>query len=81
MNISDILLERYGPLLTLEQLATVLDRSPSGLRWSIHNQASMQDIKRTRVQIGKRVYFRSGEIAEILENKPATEAGGLARAY
>lgn len=35
MTIEDSLLDRFGPLLSLPQLATVLDRSPDGLRISL----------------------------------------------
>ena len=34
MTIEDTLLQRFGPLLSMAQLATVLDRSPDGLRIS-----------------------------------------------
>lgn len=80
MRIEDILLDTYGPLLTVQQLADVLKRSTNGLRWSLRHQESMEEIRSARVRIGRRIYFRSGEIAEILENKPASEARGLTHA-
>ncbi len=35
MTIEETLLHRYGPLLSVNQLASVLDRSPEGLRISL----------------------------------------------
>ena len=35
MTIEDTLLQRFGPLLSMAQLASVLDRSPDGLRISL----------------------------------------------
>ena len=35
MTIEDTLLQRFGPLLSIAQLAAVLDRSPDGLRISL----------------------------------------------
>ena len=35
MTIEDTLLQRFGPLLSMAQLASVLDRSPDGLRVSL----------------------------------------------
>jgi hypothetical protein len=34
MTIEEVLVKQYGPLLSLDELATILDRSPQGLRMS-----------------------------------------------
>ena len=67
MTIQDILVKHYGPLLTTEQLAQVLKRSPEGLRLTLRgNSEWVQRINRARLRLGRRVYFRTLEIAQIL---------------
>lgn len=67
MEMEKILLDRFGPLLSIAQLATVLDRSSEGLRLSLRTANSWsQEINSARIKIGRRVYFRTSEIAEIL---------------
>ena len=68
MTIEDILIQQYGPLLTIVQLATVLKRSPEGLRVSLRADSNWaRQINRARLRIGRRVYFRSLQIAEFLD--------------
>ncbi|MFA5491155.1 MAG: DNA-binding protein [Candidimonas sp.] len=74
MTIEDALLNRFGPLLSLSQLATILDRSPDGLRISLRsNNDWASQINSARLKIGRRVYFRTGQIAEILESESLVE--------
>ncbi|AZR34854.1 hypothetical protein [Xanthomonas vasicola] len=70
MTIEDTLLQRFGPLLSIAQLASVLDRSPDGLRISLRtpNEWS-QRINKARLKIGLRVYFRTSQIAETLSDE------------
>ncbi|AOW14540.1 plasmid-related protein [Hydrogenophaga crassostreae] len=67
MTIEETLLQRYGPLLSISQLATVLDRSADGLRISLRssNEWSCR-LNTSRLKIGRRVYFRTSEVAELL---------------
>ena len=61
------LLRRYGPLMNLSDLASILDRSPDGLRVTLRSSGEwVEKIKATRLQLGRRVYFRTAEIAELL---------------
>ena len=58
MTIEDTLLQRFGPLLSMAQFATVLDRSPDGLRISLRaTNEWAQRINKARLKIGRRVYF------------------------
>ena len=58
MTIEDTLLQRFGPLLSMAQLASVLDRSPDGLRISLRaTNEWAQRINKARLKIGRRVYF------------------------
>lgn len=67
-HLSDQLTERFGPLLTHDQLAALLDRTPGGLRYSLGHPAD----ERTRAlrdcgrRIGRRVYYPATEVADII---------------
>jgi hypothetical protein len=68
--------ERYSVLLTLSQLAEILDRSPNGLRISLSTPSSKwaQQINKNKVQIGRRIYFRTEGIAQIIDGQiPASD--------
>lgn len=74
MNVEETLLEKYGPLLTIAQLAQLLDRSPEGLRISLRSSTPWVDqINASRFRLGRRVYFRTSQIALVL-------SGGAERA-
>ena len=63
-TIEQSLLERYGPLLSISQLAEVLHRSPDGLRIALRSSQSYAlEIQNARIKIGRRIYFRSTDIA------------------
>lgn len=64
------LLDKFGPLLSLEQLAGLLDRSVDGLRLSLSQNGEMsQKFGPARQKIGRRVYFRSALVAPILDGR------------
>ena len=68
-TIEDTLVNRYGPLLSIGQLATVLDRSPEGLRISLRSPGDWSTkINSARLKIGRRVYFRTSQVADLLAN-------------
>ncbi len=70
MTMEDSLLQRYGPLLSMAQLATVLDRSPDGLRISLRaTNKWTQRINKARLKIGRRIYFRTSQIADVLSDE------------
>lgn len=72
MTIEETLLKNYGPLLSIGQLAEILDRSPEGLRISLRTAHPWSDrINKTRLKIGRRVYFRTSEIAELFQSETA----------
>lgn len=67
MTIEEVLLNRYGPLLSVNQLASILDRSPDGLRISLRTASAWSaKINATRLKIGRRVYFRTSQVADML---------------
>jgi hypothetical protein len=67
MTTEDVLISQYGPLMSVAQLAKVLDRSAEGLRISLRTESDWsQPINNARLKVGRRVYFRTSEIARIL---------------
>ena len=70
MQIEEALTERYGPLMSVAQLATVLDRSAEGLRISLRSDTDWsRPINAANLKLGRRVYFRTAEISMILSGK------------
>lgn len=69
MTTEEILLSQYrSPLLTLTQLAHILNRSPDGLRISLTNKSPVsQELNAARVKIGRRVFFKTVQIAKIID--------------
>jgi hypothetical protein len=68
MNIEQSLIDNYGYLLTLSDVAKVLKRSPDGLRVSLgrENEVSRK-LNPAKKKIGRRVYFRVSAVAELIE--------------
>lgn len=67
MTIEEQLIKQYGPLLSTVQLAGVLHRSSEGLRISLRSSSDWSlSINATKLKLGRRVYFRTAEIARIL---------------
>jgi hypothetical protein len=70
MEIEEVLTKEYGPLLSIGQLAKVLDRSAEGLRISLRvNSGWSGPINAARLKLGRRVYFRTADIARVLSGK------------
>lgn len=69
MKTENYLLEKYGPLMSLGQLANLLDRSVDGLRLSLSHDGEMsQKFNSARQKIGRRVYFKSVLVARALDS-------------
>jgi hypothetical protein len=67
VSTAEILIAQYGPLLTLPQLAKILDRSAEGLRINLRSSHPWaQRVDATRLRLGRRVYFRTSDVAAIL---------------
>lgn len=67
MTIEETLVARFGPLMSVVALATVLDRSPEGLRMCLRGDSEWAvRINTTKVKVGRRLYFRTSELAQFL---------------
>lgn len=63
----DILINKYGPFLSINQLADALDRSPEGLRITLLRDSEVsRQFQSARSKIGRRVYFNAVSVAEIM---------------
>jgi hypothetical protein len=70
MTIEESMIQQYGPLLNMTQLAAILDRTPEGLRITLRSSGEwVNRINSTRLQLGRRVYFRTSEIAALLATR------------
>lgn len=67
-SIIDYLQEKYGPLMTIEQLAHALSRKPSGLRGVLQKPTElwMFELNRVKRRIGRRIYFPTVAVAALL---------------
>lgn len=64
----EILKEKYGAVMTLEQLAETLSRKPEGVRMALSRKEPWaEDINNTKVYIGRRVYFPVEVVARLLD--------------
>ncbi|WP_428622201.1 helix-turn-helix domain-containing protein [Sedimenticola sp.] len=69
MDTESSLNARYGPLLTLSEVAEILKRSPDGLRVSLGRKNELSEkLNPARKKIGRRVYFRVSAVAELIES-------------
>ncbi|WP_419228304.1 helix-turn-helix domain-containing protein [Pseudomonas aeruginosa] len=56
------------PLLSLEQVAQILDRSPDGLRITLSGDGELaRRLKPARKRIGRRVLFSVAELARFID--------------
>jgi hypothetical protein len=61
------LTEQYGPLLSITQLAALLNRSLDGLRITLRYSGEwVSKINATRLQLGRRAYIRTAKVANVL---------------
>ena len=74
MTTEEVLVHKFGPLLTLAQVAKILDRSPDGLRITIRTSNLLgRQLSAARVKIGRRVHFKARAIAALVDG--VTEGG------
>jgi hypothetical protein len=64
----DILRQRYGAVMTLNQLALTLSRKPEGLRMTLLNEKQewARELNARKMYIGRRMYFPVDAVAALL---------------
>lgn len=67
-SIIDYLQDKYGSLMTVEQLAQALSRKPFGLRGVLQKPTEpwMFEMNRVKRRIGRRIYFPTDAVAALL---------------
>jgi hypothetical protein len=66
-SLSQSMFDRYGPLLTLAQLAQMLNRSTDGMRMALREASPYAErLNAAKVRIGRRIYFRTPDVARLL---------------
>lgn len=69
MTIEENLIERFGPLIPLAGLAALLHRSPEASRMFLRSNSELAlRINATKLKVGRRLYFRASEIAQVLSS-------------
>ena len=71
----DFLLQKYGPTMTLEELAVVLKRKPGGVRvvLAMRTEEWAANLNRRKIHIGRRVHFPTEAVAELLTGDSTKE--------
>lgn len=65
MTLEQNLINRFGPLMPLAGLATVLSRSPEAVRMYLRSNSELaQHINTAKLKVGRRLYFRTSEVAQ-----------------
>lgn len=72
------MLQRYGPLMSLDDVAEVLKRSPQGLRVSCYrNNPLAQMLNHAKVPLGRHVRYRTGDIARFIQSGHSNVSIGM----
>lgn len=71
------LADRWGVLLSYAALGQVMNRSPDGLRLSLAQNRSdwARHVNQAKVKIGRRVLFRTEQIAALIDGGGSTSIG------
>jgi hypothetical protein len=72
MTMEQNLINRFGPLMPLAGLASVLDRSPEAVRMYLRSNSELaQHINTAKLKVGRRLYFRTSEVAQCFSGQVA----------
>lgn len=69
MDAASILVQIYGPVMNIDQVAEILKRTPGGLRFTLRgNCALATKLNPGRLKIGRRVLFKTLVVAAIIDS-------------
>jgi len=76
MTTEEFLFKQFGSaLLTLAQLAQLLNRSPAGLRITLAGNSELaRKLRPARRKLGRRVYYSTADLSKVL-NDPDSFGG------
>ena len=67
MTIEQCLIKKFGPLIPLAGLAEMLDKSNEATRMFLRSNGELaQHINSAKLKVGRRLYFRTSEVAQFL---------------
>jgi hypothetical protein len=65
MTMEESLIDRFGPLIPLAGLASLLDRTPEAARMFLRSNSDLaQQLNTTKVKVGRRLFFRTTDVAQ-----------------
>lgn len=69
MSTLDLIITRYGILLTLEQVSQLFHRSPVAIRQALARGAGIGvELQGAAVKKGRRLYFRAADVAKVIDS-------------
>lgn len=69
MSTKNHLINQFGVLMTLDQLAILLKRSKDGLRITLNQSSPLsKKLNTAKIKIGRRIHFKTEHIAEIIDS-------------
>lgn len=72
MSTTDFLLSQHGPLMSQEALCKLIDRTPAGLRKSIHSGDEFtRPLVAAQKRIGRRVFYKTAAIGAFIDEDNA----------
>ncbi len=70
MSTTEFLLQQHGPLMSQEALCKLIDRTPAGLRKSIHSGDEFtRPIVAAQRRIGRRVFYKTAAIGQFIDGE------------
>lgn len=74
MTTGEYLLGRFGPLMSIVDVATLLGRSPDGVRVALYTDTDFsRKLKPAMLRVGRRLYFRTLQVTEALSLEQPTD--------
>ena len=78
MTTLENLVEKYGVLLTVNNVAELLKRKPAGFRWSLSqgiDEPGLEYLRSSSIKIGRKIYFPARAIAALIDGTHLTSVG------
>lgn len=70
MSTTDFLLQQHGPLMSQEAVCRLIDRTPAGIRKSIHSGDEWtRPLVAAQKRIGRRVFYKTAAIGQFIDGE------------
>ena len=65
----DLLISRHGPLMKIDEVAGVFHKSTAAIRIILSRESSLSTaLNQAKNRFGRRLYFRTEQIADLVDN-------------